>query len=273
MRCIKIVYFVIGVISFCVFCLSVSEWTQAQNVPPEHSIAQAPRQTPQPVRPQQAVSVRNQGEYGGIRIDWKRLGLSREQQDQIAQKRREFQINTAGIREELKFAEQDLRTELIKDPVDRAKIDSLLAEVARLKQDLSVAAAQNLLAIRGILTPDQLEKLVEIRLQIPKEFEGLKLNSDQRSQVQEIMKNAIKQNRTIAADLLELQEELRETLLAKEIDAEKLKQLQANIAEKEFALEKARVDMLLQFQELLTPEQRQRYRQFRGKRQEISPKR
>jgi Spy/CpxP family protein refolding chaperone len=152
------------------------------------------------------------------------------------------------------------------------KIDSVLNNISNLKQRLSEVALQNLLAIKGILTQQQVEKLANLQQRMPGELRGIQLTSDQRSQVRELMKNSRQKNRAIADELHELKAELRETLLASDnLDPEQLKQLQADIAEKELALEKARVDNVLQIREVLTPEQWKQLKQFRAKRQKNMP--
>jgi Spy/CpxP family protein refolding chaperone len=251
-----------------VFCLSSLGWVQPENVnPPQQLIAQAPQRRER----SEPLPARYQGETEDIRINWRELGLSKEQQEQIQQKRREFQINTAGIRKELKFAQQNLRAEMIKDSVDRTKIDSILSNLSTLKQQMSEAAVQNLLAIRSILTQEQIEKLAELQSQLPAEFKRLNLTAERRTQIREIIKSSVQQNREIAEELRELRMQLRETLLAQDVNTEKLSQLQADIAEKELVQEKARVDMLLQIKELLTPEQQKLLQRVRERRERNVP--
>lgn len=255
-------------VTLSVFWMSSPGWAQSQNAhPSQQLVAQAPQRGEFP----EPLPGREQGEYEDIRINWRELGLSKEQQEQIQQKRREFQINTAGIREELKFAQQDLRAEMVKDPVDRAKIDSVLSTISTLKQRMSEAAVQNLLAIKSILTQEQLEKLAEVQAQLPMEFKRLNLTAEQRTQIREIIKNSIQQNREIVEELRELKVQLRETLLEQDVDAEKLSQLQADIAAKELAQEKARVDMLLRMKEVLTPEQQKLLQRARAAREKNIP--
>lgn len=268
MKQINIFSLIITLITLSVFCLSSLGWAQPENVnPPQQLIAQAPQRGER----SEPLPGRDQGETEDIRINWRELGLSKEQQEQIQQKRREFQINTAGIREELKFAQQDLRAEMIKDSVDRTKIDSILSHISTLKQQMSEAAVQNLLAIRSILTQEQLEKLAELQTPLPMEFKRLNLTAEQQTQIQKVMKSSMQQNREIAEGLRGLKMQLRETLLAQDVNTEKLSQLQADIAEKELAQEKARVDMLLRMKEILTPEQQKLLQQVREKRERNVP--
>lgn len=270
----KRVYSFILVMGVMAWCFLSSSSLQAQDgflpqplEPSPQFLAQAPPQeAPQNMRTRQGFQAQAQGELGGMRLNWAKLGLSQEQKDQIAQKRRDFQVNTAALREKVKFAEQDLRTELEQDPVDRARIDSLLQELSSLKQQLSEAAVQNLLEIKAVLTPEQQEKLAEFQAQLPQELQALKLSSEQRSKIQEIMRQAFAQHREASGKLRDLREELQRLLLASEaVDAEQLSQLQAEIAENDLAMEKARIDMVIQIKEVLTPEQQERYRKLRSR--------
>jgi Spy/CpxP family protein refolding chaperone len=253
------IWFLIAVVTVSIVCISSFGWAQSQGDPPPMPPA------PQGMEPIGPGSDRDQGDYGNIRVNWKQLELTDEQQAQIDQKRREFRINAAGMREELQLAEQDLRQEMVKDPVDRAKIDKLVNDLSALKQKMSDAALQNLLAIRGVLTPEQLEKLGDFQAQIPQEFKRLKLTPEQRSKIQDILKNSLKQHKAAIEVLGELRMELRDMLLSpQEIDTAKLKQLQQDIAEKELAVEKGRGEMVLQLKDVLTPEQRQKLQEAKA---------
>jgi len=268
MKRITVLTLAIMVVVLSIFWFSSSGWAQPKNAPP--------------VRPAQEAGMRERPDFppkaepegGELRIAWKQLGLSEEQKKQMEQKRREFQVNTAGIREKLRFAEQDLRAETLKAPADRAKIDSLLNEISTMKRQMSEAATQNLLAIKSLLTPEQLEKLTNSQVPLPKGFEKLQLTPEQRSKIQEVLKNSMQKNRETAGNLRELKADLRDMLMtSKEVDAAKLKQLQTEIAEKELALEKGRVEMLLQIKEVLTPEQRQVIQKALPKLQQIQENR
>lgn len=192
----------------------------------------------------------------GIAINWRALKLTPDQQAQMQQLRRDFQINTAKVRQELQFVQQDLRAEMLKDSIDRTKIDGLVKEMFRMKREISDSAIQNLLAIRGLLSPEQREQLANSQSRLPGELRAVQLTAEQRSQIRDLMKNSLKENRTISAEVLELKEELRDILTAaRDIDQEKLTQLQGSITDKELALEQARIEGLLGIWEVLTPEQ------------------
>ncbi len=252
MKRICTLYLAITIVTWSVLFISSLGWAQPG---PERPLRQRLAQAGLRAKQSELPPLRDQGGLGNLRIDWKELGLSKEQIDEIRQKRRDFQVQTAGIREELTFAQQDLRLEIAKDPSDRARIDSILDHISTLSRQMSDAAIQNVLAMKSILTPDQLEKIGELRSQIPAEFKRLKLTAEQRAKIRESIEGSRQQNRKLAEDLQELKAELRETLLTQDVDSKRLDQLQADIAEKEFARQKLRVDMILEMKEILTPEQ------------------
>ncbi len=189
-------------------------------------------------------------------IHWRELNLSREQQEQMKDLRREFQIATASIRQELVFAEKDLQAEIRQESVDRENLDRLVQDISRLKQRVNEAATENLLALKTILSPEQREKLSASQQALPKELRALQLTGEQQMQIRKLLKASIRQNRKISNELRELKSELRELLLSPdEPDSTQLKELQGQIATKELALEQARVGNLLDIREILSPEQ------------------
>ncbi len=206
---------------------------------------------------------RNRGGKG-MRINWKELELSEEQQAQLQQIQRDLRVNNAGIREELRYAQQDLRQEMRNETVDQGKIDSLLNEVASLKQKLSEAETQNYLAIRGILTQEQIEKLATLQQPLPGQLRGVDLTDEQQAQIGTLMKESREKSQTMREEVRDLREQYQEALFTSgDVDASKLQQLQADITAKETALQKERVDMFLQIKALLTPEQQEQMKQIR----------
>ncbi len=250
----RAIYVAITIITLCVFSISSLGWSFQPGGQPQ--LQQNPGKDARRRGP-----GRNRGERG-MRINWEELGLSEEQQEQMQQLNREFRVNTAEIREELKFAEKDLRAEMTKETVDRTKIDSILSDIAALKQKLSEARTQKMLAMKGILTQEQFEKLSNLRQRLPRELRGIELTVDQRSQIGTIMKNSKKKSRTLREELRDSKEQFQEILLASgDPDSASLQQLQTDIAAKEAALKKDQVDMFLQIKELLTPEQQKQLQQ------------
>ncbi len=167
----------------------------------------------------------------GIRFNLAALNLSEEQMTQLHEQRREFEISTAELRQKMRFAQQDLRMEMRNEPADQAKIDRLWSEISTLQQQLGDAETEHLLALRNILTPEQLA--------------------------------ALQQKQDTAQELRELKEAYRELLLSPDTpDAEKLKQLQTQITEKEIALQKERIEKRTERFQSLSPEQREQFQVF-----------
>jgi Spy/CpxP family protein refolding chaperone len=259
---------VVGVVMLWGVGLVDPIWAQAHA--PWPSVAQAPEMSERKPEPRQRPTLRD--DFAGIPVNWSKLGLSRAQKAQMLKKRREFQVNTAAIREQLKFLEQDLREAIGKDPVDRAAIDQLLQEMTALKLSLSKAAVQNLLEIKGLLTPEQVNTLITFQVQLPPELQALQLTPEQQQRVRDIMRSSIRHNREMSEKLRALRAELQESLLSTvEVDTEKIDEVQEAITEHEMALQKARLEMLLDMREILTPEQQRRYQQLRGRQQSSDP--
>ena len=266
--------FTFTLFTLCLMGVSLAGWAGAQETrppeqPPYPLMAQA---EDAPLRPPEEGAPK--AEVGELRINWQALQLSQEQREQMRQKRRDFQVKTAGIREELKFLEQDLRAALQRESADQAALDRLADEMAALKLQLSEAAVQNLLAIKALLTPQQLEKLADFQTPLPAELRGIRLTEEQRAQIHAIMQTSREQNQAAAEELRELRDELRDMLLrSQEVDPERLRQVQTEIADREATLTKARFQALFQMKAVLTPKQLkqlQRNRTVRDQRQPAS---
>lgn len=241
MKRINILFLTGSMVILGLLCVSSFGWAQTKN--------------PRPLRQPEPAPAHEPGEFGDMRIDWKELGLSEEQIETIHQKRRDFQVQTAGIRTELRFAHQDLHAEIMKETTDHSRIESLLNDISTSTLKLSEAAVQNILAIKKILTPDQLDKLQAFQFHMPPEFERLRLTAEQRKQLRETIKNSTGEVRDATERLQELKAQLLETLLAQNVDSKRLSQLQKEIAKEELTQRESRVHMLLQLKEILTPEQ------------------
>jgi len=274
MKRFKILVVMLGIFVVGIGWTMSSGWAQQpKNVLPQRLSIEPERRPDESVQP---VVERDRGDdLSAFRIDWRKLNLTPEQRDQMMQKRREFEMTTSGLRQELKFAEDDLRVEIEKEAVDQTKIDALLQTIASLKQRINETATQNLLGIRGLLTPEQISKFAELQAPLPEELQGLQLTPEQRSQIQTIFKQVMTQNRKIVGDVRLMKEDLRDMFLASEpVDAAKIQQLQKTITDQEIALERARIDLTLQIKAVLTPEQRQqlqRLRDIQEKRERIEP--
>lgn len=203
-----------------------------------------------------------------LRINWKALNLTQEQQDKIQQLRRDFQVDSATTRETLRFAQQDLRAEMGKEQINSATIDTLLTQIASAKQKLSEGAVQNLLDIKAILTAEQLQQVADMQDQMPVEWRGITLTKEQRTQMKQILKTSFETNQQLLEEVIQLRGELREELFAVNSDMAKIQQLQASIAEKDAALEKARTTAMIEVNSLLTPEQREQLKKINAERKQ-----
>ena len=190
------------------------------------------------------------------RINWRELDLSQEQLTQLKGLRREFQVATAGIRKELALAKEELQTEIRRDDIDREKLEQMVQGISALKQRLSEAATENLLALKGILTQEQREQLAASQQLLPKELRVLQLSDEQKAEIHTLFKQSLRQRRKLSNELRELKSDLRSLLLSPDDpDSEALKELQAQIAEKEIELEWAGVENRLTLRGILNPDQ------------------
>lgn len=251
---------IVGVLTFSGSAIAQDE----PLAPPDAPEMRAPEKDPDmPPAPGDDMPGMPPAQQDVMRINWKALNLTEEQRDQMQQLRQDFQVKTAAAREALRFKQQALRDELEQEPIDRAKIDALTSEVAALKQQIGEAATENLLAIKALLTEEQRAQLSAAQEEpFSKDFHGAKITKEQRAQMKDIMKASREANRQLAEEVRELRGNLREELLAANPDTAKIEELQGKVAEKELALEKARIDSLLKIRDLLTPEQRQEIKKF-----------
>jgi Spy/CpxP family protein refolding chaperone len=188
----------------------------------------------------------------GMGLPLQGLDLSDEQRAQIQQAQRDFQTKTAALEQQLQFAQEDLQAEITNETTDQAKVDGLLQQLATIKGQLAEAQTEHLLAVRGVLTPEQIAQLDTVQIRIPKQAN---LSAEQQTKLAAILKASAATLKGLRQELQDLREQAREMVTAPELDAAQLKALQGQITEKETALEKARVDQLLQIKTVLTPEQ------------------
>jgi Spy/CpxP family protein refolding chaperone len=260
MKRMNVFWKVMSIVTVCSLCIAFVGWAQSENTAEEAPGPQLmakgpenfqqhpgqPRRMPgnaqRPEGMQQQMSQRQGGNFG-MGFNLRDIELTEDQKTQMQSIIRDFQTNTATIRQKLQFAYQDLRAEMQKETVDQAKVDGFWAEITELKTQLGEAQANQMLAMKGILTPEQLE--------------------------------AIRTSGQTARELQALKAELREVLLAEGApDVQQLQALQAQIAEKEVALEKEKAEKLAERKaemqaklESLTPEEREKIEKFRQLRQ------
>lgn len=170
----------------------------------------------------------------GLGLNLAGVELSDDQKTQVQQQMREFQLNTAELRQKLQFAEQDLRREMRNETADQAVIDSLWADIADLKQQFGQARTNHVLALKGILTPEQLA--------------------------------TIQENEREAIAVQKLRLEQRELLMASGApNVQRLQAIEAELAEREVALQRQRAEMLAERFANLTPEEQEQLRNRGGR--------
>ena len=96
----------------------------------------------------------------------KDLGLSKDQIKASDEIRLDSEKKMIGLRGKVEEKNLDLRAEMRKEPVDEAKIDTLLNEIGAIKTDLEKLRVHNMIKLHKLLTPEQKSKLQE------REFQG-----------------------------------------------------------------------------------------------------
>ena len=238
----------IGIVAVCTFGLTFVSSAQPnaqgnlrQNMP-QDGRQTADNRPNRDFSPQGDMQGRQPGGNLGFGLNLAGIELSDEQKDQMRQQMRDFQVNTAEIRQKLQFAEQDLRQEMRNETVDQAAVESLWAEITNLKQQIGQAQVNHILALKGILTPEQLA--------------------------------TIQENESTVIELQKLRLEERELLLASGApDVQRLQQIQAEIAAKEVALERERVENRTERFANLTPEEQEQFRNKRDRMNQMQPRR
>lgn len=92
---------------------------------------------------------------------FKNLNLTPEQKAKIDAQREAQKEKNKAVRDQLKVKMQALHEEISKPATDRAKLDSLIAEVNILKGQLFVQHIEGVLGMKEVLTPEQFAKMQE----------------------------------------------------------------------------------------------------------------
>lgn len=101
------------------------------------------------------------------------LNLTAEQQKQIDDQRGEQRAKTKELREQLRTDKKALKEELDKPVSDQKTINSLVAEIKTGQGQLVDLRVNSILAIKGILSPEQFAQMTEqikLRREIKKEM-------------------------------------------------------------------------------------------------------
>lgn len=231
---------IIGIVAVCTFGLTLVSGAQPKA---QQNTRQMPgNRSGQDQDQRGGVQNRQDDRKGGFGLNLAGIELSDDQKAQFQQQMRDFQVNTAEIRQQLQFAEQDIRQEMRNETVDQANVDNLWAKITELKQQFGEAQINHMLAMKDILTAEQLA--------------------------------TIQDNERAALELQKLRLEQRELLLASGApDAQRLQQIQAQIAQKEVALERERFENIAERFANMTPEEQEQLKNNRGRGKQAQPRR
>jgi Spy/CpxP family protein refolding chaperone len=105
-----------------------------------------------------------QGMMGGQTARMQKLNLTDEQQAQIQKLRVDFQRKAIQNEAKIRLARLDLAQMMRADKPDRSAIEKTIREIASVQTDTKLARVDEMLAIRGLLTPEQLKTLKKNRM-------------------------------------------------------------------------------------------------------------
>jgi hypothetical protein len=96
---------------------------------------------------------------GSMIINWNLLNLSPSQRERIRLLRTEFQKLSVKLKAEMDLKQLDIEKYLVSPTSDPDEIRKLLRERLAIEAKLRIEALDNFLAIKGLLTSEQLAKL------------------------------------------------------------------------------------------------------------------
>ncbi len=104
-----------------------------------------------------------------------RLNITPEQADKIRQQATDFLKGQIRNRADLEIQRLDLRNQITADHPDRAAIDATLQKMSDLRLVQEKSAVDFRLAMRGAFTPEQRQKLLEMRRAWMRGFSGTRI--------------------------------------------------------------------------------------------------
>ncbi|MFH1857878.1 MAG: periplasmic heavy metal sensor [Candidatus Omnitrophota bacterium] len=91
------------------------------------------------------------------------LNVTPEQQEKLDNQRREHQTRGKELVEKLRAKQLELRTELEKPAIDKNKVNAIVSEMKTLMGKRLDLRVEGILAMRSVLTPEQVAKMQEKR--------------------------------------------------------------------------------------------------------------
>lgn len=118
----------------------------------------------EPMRPEHEGKKYNKGNRGeqfqGV-MD--QLDLTQEQKDQLKAHREAQKEKTKDLREELNANRKALHEELKKYDSDKRVVDSTVAKINDIQGKLTAEGANNFMGMKKILTPEQYQKMSDLK--------------------------------------------------------------------------------------------------------------
>jgi len=152
------------VLLLMVFILSIGSISWAKASSDKLYCYSSPPQIKEKIKPQKK-EIWTQSQRGKIQYEKRfNLNLTPEQMVKLARLRLSFQEQTIGLRGELAKRTIELQKLWLKKTPDRAKMYSLIDEIADIKAKINKKMVNFLLQAREILTPAQLKKLLLSRI-------------------------------------------------------------------------------------------------------------
>lgn len=87
------------------------------------------------------------------------LGLTAKQSEQLKVQRKEKREERKTAGKEMRAKRKELKEELDKKEVDRAKVDTIISEISELQSSKLKEHVESILSIKEILTEEQFQKL------------------------------------------------------------------------------------------------------------------
>jgi len=94
---------------------------------------------------------------------WERLDLTPEQREQLGKLREEGRAEGMDLRKELMRLRNELQGEMLKDAPDAGAVEQFAARIGEAQGKLQAHRLRHQLAMRGLLTPEQRDRLLTLR--------------------------------------------------------------------------------------------------------------
>ncbi len=115
---------------------------------------------------------RKGGRGGGFKEMFDKLDLTPEQQEQMKENRQSNREQMKATKDALSAERQALKQELQKPEIDKAAVDRTVSSIKELQGKMIDQRVEGFLAMKAILTPEQFQKLGEMKESHKKDRKG-----------------------------------------------------------------------------------------------------